>query len=677
MAAFQGDTPCKNATLSLVGTGVQTQDAEFEMLAAPDSYQYAVTLLPRSFIKTSLARNLPISWETQTGNMYRFQKRVTSVSVHALLAVALAGLLTFGAVGFARAQDTSARQTPSANQTPSATQTPSGTQPVASPQASVENQAGGSADTAAAVPSSQSSEPTGPVEPVDAAIASETTDDGSAPAPDVSEAPAVSVPVAFDPAQVIERARDLAKQPFENPHRDLPDALANLSAENYAKIRFKAERAFFSQANSGFALDLYHPGNMYDVPVAINLVRDGQVQAVPYSAGLFDFGETGLSASDFSTQGYAGFRLRYPLGDVAASDELATFLGASYFRIQGRDQVAGQMARGLTIDLAGPSGEEIPVFREFWIVAPKQGERTITVFALLDSTRVTGAYRFDIHPGDNSKVDVSSTLFFRDRVEKIGLAPLNSMFLYGEQKRRRFEDYRGEVHSSDGLLINNGKNEWLWRPLDNPANLQISSFLDENPRGFGLLQRDRNFDHYQDLDTRFDQQPGYWVTPKGNWGKGHVELVEIPSPSESNDNIVVFWVPQNKPEAGTELTFDYQIAATRDGRDLHQLSQATDTRIMNIQSDGDEAQATTRFLLNFAGDELEYYLADLDNLKANISASNAEIRNVRILKDPENGGVRVIFDLTGTGDAQSSNLRAFLQYGDRVLSETWTMPWVF
>ncbi len=611
--------------------------------------------------------------------MYRFQKRVTSSSVHALLAVALAGFLTFGASGLVHAQDSS-----------TTTETSSGTQPAVPAQAGT-----GTTSPAAESPVVESTEPTvapssnapeqtAPVEPV-AAGNGETAADNpvqpvegdAAASSEAAEKPAVSVPVAFDPAQVIERARNLAKQPFENPHRDLPEALANLSPESYAKIRFKSQRAFFSQANSGFALDLYHPGNMYDVPVAINLVRDGQVQAVPYSAGLFDFGETGLSGNDFSTQGYAGFRLRYPLGNVAGSDELATFLGASYFRIQGRDQVAGQMARGLTVDLAGPSGEEIPVFREFWIVAPKEGERKITVFALLDSVRLTGAYRFDIRPGNNSKVDVSSTLFFRDRVEKIGLAPLNSMFLYGEQKRRRFEDYRGEVHSSDGLLINNGKGEWLWRPLDNPANLQISSFLDENPRGFGLLQRDRNFDHYQDLDTRFDQQPGYWVTPKGDWGKGHVELVEIPSPSESNDNIVAFWVPQNKPEAGSELTVEYQIAATQDGSDLHKLSQATDTRIMHIPSGGDDAQAATRFILNFAGEELEYYLSDLDNLQANISASNAEIRNIRLMKDPENGGVRVMFDLIGTGEAQSSNLRAFLQYDDRVLSETWTMPWVF
>lgn len=599
--------------------------------------------------------------------MYRFQKRVAKVSVHALLAVVLAGFLSFGAEGLARAQDSAPDSV--------SDKVPSNGQPDAN-----------ALQPAPSSASATSLEPAMPITPAEQPTVNTQSPpdgsdlpaaDGATPVPHMPEKPGIAVPIAFDPAQVIDRARNLAGQPFESPHRDLPEALANLSAEDYAKIRFKSQKAFFSQAKSGFALDLYHPGNMYDVPIAINLVRDGQVQAVPYSAGLFDFGETGLSGNDFSTQGYAGFRLRYPLGSVKGSDELATFLGASYFRIQGRDQVVGQMARGLTVDLGGPSGEEIPAFREFWIIAPKDGETKITVFALLDSARVTGAYRFDIRPGANSKVDVSGTLFFRDRVEKIGLAPLNSMFLFGEQKRRQFDDYRGEVHSSDGLLINNGRGEWLWRPLDNPANLQISSFLDENPRGFGLLQRDRNFDHYQDLETRFEDQPGYWVKPKGDWGKGHVELVEIPSPSEGNDNIVAFWVPQNKPAAGTELTFEYQIAATQDGRELHELSQVTDTRIMAVPALGDDEPAATRFMLNFAGEELDYYLADLDHLSADISASNAVVRNVRIVKDTENGGVRVIFDLIGTGEAASSNLRAFLQYDGRVLSETWTMPWVF
>jgi glucans biosynthesis protein len=201
--------------------------------------------------------------------------------------------------------------------------------------------------------------------------------------------------------------------------------------------------------------------------------------------------------------------------------------------------------------------------------------------------------------------------------------------------------------------------------------------LDENPIGFGLLQRDRNFDHYQDLERRFDQQPGYWVTPKGKWGKGHIELVEIPSPSETNDNIVAYWVPETQPSAGSEMQVAYSVTATRDGTGLHRMAQTTDTRIQRLSPRGDEDRSDTRFVLNFAGGELDYFSKDAKNLRADISASDGEIRNIRILPDPENGGVRVFFDLVKTTDAMSSNLRAFLLYRDKVLSETWTMPWAF
>jgi glucans biosynthesis protein len=494
---------------------------------------------------------------------------------------------------------------------------------------------------------------------------------------DAQKQPNVSKPVMFDPAMVTDLARNLAKQPFENPHRELPEALSALSAEDYAEIRFKSQRAFFNPAETDFSLELYHQGSMYDVPITINLVRNGEIQVIPFSAGLFDFGKTGLSGNDFSTLNYAGFGLKYPLSDVTSNDELTRFLGASYFRLQGQGQSIGQMARGLAVDLAGPTGEEIPVFREFWIVEPKDGSNTITVYALLDSARVTGAYQFDITPGTRSQADIKAHLFFRDGVEKIGIAPLNGMFLFGEQRRRYFDDYRGEVHSSDGLLINNGRGEWLWRPLDNPQHLQMSSFLDENPIGFGLLQRDRNFDHYQDLDKRFDQQPGYWVTPTGKWGRGHIELVEIPSPSETNDNIVAYWVPETKPTAGGEMQVEYSVTATRDGTGLHGMAQATDTRIQRLAAEGDEDRSGTRFVLNFAGGDLDYFTKDSKNLRADISASEGEVHNVRILPDPENGGVRVTFDLVNTVDATSSNLRAFILYQDKVLSETWTMPWAF
>ncbi|WP_258548984.1 glucan biosynthesis protein [Thalassospira profundimaris] len=481
----------------------------------------------------------------------------------------------------------------------------------------------------------------------------------------------------FSPQLVIDRARELAKKPFENPHRELPAALADLDAAKYAKIKFKSDQAFLKDPATGFSMELYHPGYMYDVPVGINIVRDGKVQPVPYSASLFDFADTGLSDNNVGAQGYAGLKLKYPLDSVTSNEELASFLGASYFRVMGRNQVRGQLARALAIDLAAPSGEEFPVFREFWVEQPTDPWGKVTVYALLDSARVTGAYQFDIVPGERSVASIKATLFFRDQIQKLGIAPLSSMFLFGEQKRRHFDDYRDEVHNSDGLLIHNGQGEWLWRPLDNPKNLQISSFLDQNPRGFGLMQRDRNFDHYQDASAHFEKRPGYWITPKGDWGKGHVELVEIPSPDETNENIVAFWVPDAKLKAGDQLEISYDLTAMSDGRELHGMARALDTRIAPVPGGDEDNGGVHRFILNFRGGDLDYYLDDLANLQADVSASNANVSNVHVVKDAENGGVRVLFDLAGTGEAPTSNLRAFLHYKDRVISETWTMPWAF
>jgi glucans biosynthesis protein len=481
----------------------------------------------------------------------------------------------------------------------------------------------------------------------------------------------------FSPELVIDRARELAKKPFEDPRRELPAALADLDAAQYAKIKFKKDQAFLKDSATGFSMELYHPGYMYDVPVGINLVKDGKVNPVPYSSSLFDFASTGLSDNNVGAQGYAGFSLKYPLDSVKSNEELASFLGASYFRVMGRDQVRGPLARALAVDLAGPSGEEFPVFREFWVEQPTDPWGTVTVFALLDSARVTGAYQFDISPGERTVASVKATLFFRDQIQKLGIAPLSSMFLFGEQKRRHFDDYRNEVHNSDGLLIHNGQGEWLWRPLDNPKNLQISSFLDQNPRGFGLMQRDRNFDHYQDASAHFEKRPGYWIMPKGDWGKGHVELVEIPSPDETNENIVAFWVPDAKPKAGDELEISYDLTAMSDGRELHGMARALDTRIAPVPGGDEDNGGIHRFMLNFRGGDLDYYMGDIANLQADISASNASVSNIRVVEDKENGGVRIMFDLAGTGETPTSNLRAFLHYKDRVVSETWTMPWAF
>ena len=95
--------------------------------------------------------------------------------------------------------------------------------------------------------------------------------------------------------------------------------------------------------------------------------------------------------------------------------------------------------------------------------------------------------------------------------------------------RRGVDDARPAVHKSSGVQMHNGYDEWIWRPLQNPETLQISAFLDKDPKGFGLLQRERDFAAFQDDEQRFERRPSLWIEPIGEWGQGAVQLIEIPS----------------------------------------------------------------------------------------------------------------------------------------------------
>ena len=221
---------------------------------------------------------------------------------------------------------------------------------------------------------------------------------------------------------------------------------------------------------------------------------------------------------------------------------MVTFLGASYFRGLAKGQKYGLSARGLAINTAEMIGEEFPIFKEFWLQKPKTKDKVITLYALLDSKSVSGAYRFEIIPGANTIMNIEAHLFPRENIQKIGIAPLTSMFLFGENNKNDFDDFRLEVHDSDGLLVHNGHGEWLWRPLDNSKKLRISSFVDNGVKGFGLLQRDRDLSNYQDFEANYQSRPSAWVEPLENWNDGYVQLVEIPSRQEIHDNIVAYWV---------------------------------------------------------------------------------------------------------------------------------------
>jgi glucans biosynthesis protein len=296
-------------------------------------------------------------------------------------------------------------------------------------------------------------------------------------------------------------------------------------------------------------MQLFHLGFLYQRPVTVNIIRDGVPTPVPYQRELFDYGRNKIERTLPVNLGFAGFRLHYPLNDPKVLDELIAFLGASYFRFLGSEQKYGLSARGLAINVKGGEAEEFPHFREFWIEMPKPNDERAIVYALLDSPSVAGAYRFDIYPSKETTLDVTATLFPRQTISNVGVAPLTSMFFEGENDRKPTDDYRLEIHDSDGLLMQSGAGEWIWRPLRNPNAKTISSFSDNNPRGFGLMQRDRVFENYQDLEASYHQRPGYWVEPIGQWGEGWVELVEIPTPDETHDNIVAYWQPNRAFES--------------------------------------------------------------------------------------------------------------------------------
>jgi glucans biosynthesis protein len=475
---------------------------------------------------------------------------------------------------------------------------------------------------------------------------------------------------AFGLDQVAERARVVASLPFEDPRGQIPRWLLDVSYDAWRKIRFRPEMAVWKERRIPFTLQFFHPGLYYDRRVVIHEVDASGVHPIPFSPERFDYADNEFASRVPQDLGYAGFRLHYPLNKPEYQDELIVFLGASYFRALGRGLGYGLSARGLAIDTALPRGEEFPYFREFWLVRPSAGSREITIYALLDSESVAGAYRFVVTPGDQTKVAVTLRLYFRRPVEKLGIAPLTSMFLRGENSMDDLRDFRPETHDSDGLLIASGTGEWIWRVLENPARLNVSSFALDQTRGFGLLQRDRDFDHFQDLEARQDARPSVWVAPEGDWGAGRVELVQIPTRSEVNDNITTYWVPnQASPPAGQPLSFAYQLTWYGEDAKWPPAGRAIATRRdRGTHDDG------YRFVVDFDGKGLRELPRDAV-LQGVVSVGTrdgqGELIEQQVIPNTVTGGWRLVFQVRPTG-GNPLELRAFLRRGEDVLTETWS-----
>lgn len=475
----------------------------------------------------------------------------------------------------------------------------------------------------------------------------------------------------FNYNNVVAKARELSHKKFIPQELKLPQDLASMDYDAFRNVRYVREEGPWYGKNIPFEIQFFHMGSIFKNSVRINEIIAGKSIYIPYTSKSFTNQDKPLNASWTSDIDYAGFRLHYPLNTPDYYDELITFLGASYFRALGKEQKYGISARGLAIDTGLQTGEEFPTFKEFWVKKPAQRNRNITIYALLDSESVTGAYEFFIQPGKTTKIDVTATIFPRENIKKLGLAPLTSMYLFGENTKNRFFDYRPEVHDSDGLLVLNGNGEWLWRPLDNSKQLRMSSFVDNNVKGFGLFQRDRNADHYQDMEAFYEQRPSVWIEPLLGFSKGNVHLVEIPSDKEIHDNVVAFFWPDKAIEKGKEYHFKYRMHWMSDSQPeiaSKAYVDATYTGVGGVA--GSPSQTFTKFVIDFKAGPLDE-ITNADQLIPEVSASSGHISHIVVQKNTISGGYRLFFDYKPA--EKTAELRASLANKNKeILTEVWT-----
>jgi glucans biosynthesis protein len=455
-------------------------------------------------------------------------------------------------------------------------------------------------------------------------------------------------------------AQTRAQEPLRANSDKLPAELARITYDQLRDIRFKTDQSVWRDLNLPFEAQFFHLGLYQTEPVRIHeITPEGTVRHLAYRGADFDYGKNTFDPAPWGDLGHAGFRLHYPLNGQAYKDELVVFQGASYFRALGAGQQYGLSARGLAIDTVGGAGET-----------------EVTVLALLESPRATGAYRFVVRPGPQTTTTVTARVFLRagaGPVNTLGIAPLTSMFLSGENQALP-GDFRPEVHDSDGLMMVSGDGEWLWRPLQRPKAVTVSSFAMQNPRGFGLMQRDRGFASYEDVEARYERRPSAWIKPLGDWGPGRVELVQLPAPDETHDNIVAYWVPTRLPAPGQPLEVSYELAWQGDAQQRPPSSWVTQSRRgygFTKLSPADQARQP-QYVLDFTGPALDALPAGAP-VKAVVTANaNGRVLETLAYPNPATRTWRVTLRVERLDATQPVELRAFLQHHNDTVSETWT-----
>lgn len=491
---------------------------------------------------------------------------------------------------------------------------------------------------------------------------------------ELSDAGGRAASFSFDLLSQAMRAK--AAESYEEPQSNLPEKLATLSYDEHRAIRYRPGHAVW-KGKSPFELHAFHLGWLFEHPVRLHNVADGMARPLTFAPRDFEYRAPldPLAFQGVSMPGVAGFRLHYPLNKPDTVDELVAFLGASYYRVLGRDTLYGLSARGLAINTATTQGEEFPRFTDFYLETPGEDSEEISLYAALDSPSLTGAYAFRIVPGQNTLVDVTARLFVRRDIERLGIAPLTSMFLFGENNSSAFDDYRDEVHDSDGLKVVRRNGDEIWRSLNNPSRVANSFFVEESPRGFGLFQRDRNFEHFSDGESGYERRPSLMVEPLNEWGKGLVHLVEIPSKLEINDNIVAYWVPDAAVTAGQEMEFRYRQtwgAIEETGKTIARVV-GVRTGAGGVSGVPDNGEGLRKFVVDFEGEALREASAD-KGVEAQVSVSNAEIVHTTVSHIGPHDVWRLALDLR-PADGEPVEMNAYLTSGGRSLSETWSYQW--
>ena len=482
---------------------------------------------------------------------------------------------------------------------------------------------------------------------------------------------------AFSPEGLKALARQKAAQPYVAPAR-ASQVLNELDYQAWGDITFDTDHALF--ADGPLPVTFFHLGKYFQDPVKIHAVDRGQAREVVYDQRYFHMPANSPAHRLPEGVGFAGFRVQEPRAgklDWRKNDWVA-FLGASYFRAIGRLYQYGLSARAIAIDTAVYNQpEEFPRFSQIYIERPTAGSDAVTVHALLEGPSITGACRFRMTRAAGVVMDVDQTLFLRKPVARFGLAPMTSMYWFSETVKPMAVDWRPEVHDSDGLSLWTGRGEHIWRPLNNPPRVMVSAFADENPKGFGLCQRDRVFDHYLD-GVYYDRRPTLWIEPKGNWGRGAVQLIEIPTDDEIMDNIVAAWVPEQQPAPGTALDLSYRLHWVADEPNPTPLARCVATRLGRGGQPGQPRPPGLRkFLVEFLGGPLKTLPSGVKPemaLKASRGQAGANSL-IEAVPDGVPGHWRVQFDLAGVQGAEPVELKLQLTVGGKVASETWNFQY--